>query len=254
MQQPNGGGGGGAMAPGGQLNGGFGGGSGELIRSLLNEVRPGDLITSDFMRRLLQALAGLQDILGQLDDSVGIGKVPDVIFLQLPQALSILRGNDPPLKIEGVYDTFGNRVAVGDADMKAGSRGERIVLAQFPVPNAKITGDKSVKLLVSTEANRWLGMLDVLMDKGPDLWEYFQTRNRGKHNSTETPGGTHSPDMKQTEPAAAASTPAPATAATAPATSSAAGAPPADDTAALKPTKTAAKARARSKPAKPVGG
>ncbi len=241
MQQLGGGGGriGEAVTVGPRESGGKRGGSGALIRSLLDEVRPGDLITSDFMRRLLQGLAGLEDVLGQLDDPVGIGKVPDVVFLQLPRALTMLRANEPSLSIEGVYDTFGNKVATGD---KNESRGERIVLAQFPVPGAKITGDKSVKLLVSTETNKWLGALEVLMDKGPDLWEFVQTRRRPV-NTNEKTGGTDSPNaagaVPAAEPAAAASQ-----STTAP-----------TDAAALKPaTKAATKSRARRQPTKPADG
>ena len=245
MQQLGGGGGGigEAMAIGLRGSGGKRGGSGELIRSLLDEVRPGDLITSDFMRRLLQGLAGLEDVLGQLDDSVGIGKVPDVVFLQLPRALTMLRANEPSLDIEGVYDTFGNRVAIGEANLKAETRGERIVLAQFPVPGAKITGDKSVKLLVSTETNKWLGALDVLMDKGPELWDFVQTRRRPV-NPNERMGGASSPNVGGAGPAAE-----PATAASSQTTTA-----PADAVAAKTATKAATKSRARRKPATPADG
>ena len=223
MQQTGGGGGGGAT---GMIRWKGTGGSGELIRSLLEDVRPGDLITSEFMRKLLRGLADLEDYLGQLDDSVGIGRAPDVVFLQLPRAVSALRANDPALTIEGIYDTFGNKINPADDKM----RGERIVLAQFPVPGAKITGDRSVKLVVSTEANRWIGILELLADRGPGLLDYWQ-KSRGTTDTSTKPHPASNP-IPQSEAAPEA---VPAT----------------DDPVA---TKTARKARARRKSTKTAGG
>lgn len=184
-----------------------GGGGGSLIRELLDEVRPGDLITSDFMRRLLAGLAGLEEYLGQLDGSPGIGTVPDVIFLQLPKALAMLRANEPELKIEGAFDPFGNKVRLeGETN-----RGERIVLAQFPVPGAKITGDRMVKLLVSTETSKWMQVLEMVVDKGPDLVSAVQRwRDSGEKNQT-----VDTTDLNaQKSEAAPAAQPAPGTAPT----------------------------------------
>ncbi|MCA1612875.1 MAG: hypothetical protein LC800_01730 [Acidobacteria bacterium] len=206
------------------------GGGGSLIRELLDEVRPGDLITSDFMRRLLAGLAGLEDYLGQLDDSAGIGAVPDVIFLQLPKALAMLRANEPTLKIEGAYDPFGNKIKL-DGET---ARGERIVLAQFPVPGAKVTGDRMVKLLVSTEMSKWMQALEMLVDRGPDLISAWQRRSDSgeKTQTIDTTG----PNAQKSE-AAPAAEPAPGTASAS-----------TNDAATKTATKKTTKSRPRSKP------
>lgn len=244
MQQPNGGG----AAPGGQLKGGYGGGTGTLIKSLLQEVRPGDLITSDFMRRLLEGFATLEEYLGQLDNTVGLKTVPDVLFMNYRQALSRLDANDPPLKAIAC-DIFGNMIGRGDDRSFGEMKGERIVLAQFPVPDAKILAHMPVRLLVSTEPNRLYNLLETVIMKGPEYYEAYQKmRGKGDDPPRPTYGGTNDPKAEPA-PASASATAASATpAATAPATA------PADTTAAQTPAKTATKSRARSKPAKPAGG
>jgi hypothetical protein len=253
MQQANGGddGGGGAMAPGGQWQGGFGGGTGTLIRSLLREVRPGDLITSDFMRRLLEGFATLEEYLGRLDNTVGLKTVPDVLFMTYRQALSRLETNDPPLK-SITCDIFGTMIGPGNDKSFGETKGERIVLAQFPVPDAKILAHTPVRLVVSSEPNRVFNLLETVVTKGPEYYEAYQ-RMRNKGGDTPQPGGDN-PTYGGANAATAGSDPA-AAATPAGAASTSTAKAPADDPAALTPTKTpVTRSRARRKPAKPAGG
>ena len=109
---------------------------------MLDEVRPGDLIKSDFMTRLLRRINVLEAAVLKLA-SGGDVVVPDLFGQQLSKVAAAVKQSGK-LKVGLVLDAVGTEI---DAD--AAAEGARLVLGQYPVPGAEVDEGTGLNLFVS---------------------------------------------------------------------------------------------------------
>ena len=111
---------------------------------MLDEVRPGDLITSDFMKRLLQRINVLEAAVLKLA-SGGEVVVPDLFGQQLSAVRTAVNQSGGKLKFGLVLDAFQTEIDPDETD-----EGPRLVLGQYPVPGAEVDEGTELNLFVST--------------------------------------------------------------------------------------------------------
>lgn len=174
---------------------------GGVLGSLLDEVRPGDLITSDFMRRLLTGLARLEVEITDL----GRVQVPELFGKDLEEAEAELTRNK--LKVGKVLDAFGRHVSQNPIERFV----ERKVLSQSPPAGSRTDEGESVNLLVSVQLFSIAGRLfeefrkQGVFDLAGVAAKQFLTR-RTQDTDTQRPGSTDT--SKQDAPATGQPVPA----------------------------------------------
>ena len=123
---------------------GSGGGSDVIAYdTMLDEVRPGDLITSDFMIRLLRRINVLEAAVQQLA-SGGEVIVPDLFGQPLRKVTAAVKKGAGKLEFGLVLDVTGEQIDPEKADDAA-----RVVLGQYPVPGEEVDEGTELNLLVS---------------------------------------------------------------------------------------------------------
>lgn len=167
--------------------------AGDVISALvLNEadkVQPGDLITAEWMNKLLHRLAVLEAVVGlsQSPDK-GTFAMPNLFGVALREGIAILKRDK--LHLNKVLNTFGQRtsqqltkaelektleglihmsgrmVAKQELDLLVKNANlpsvSPIILAQFPVPNERVKPNASVNLLVTTNPGIHLALFSTI--------------------------------------------------------------------------------------------
>lgn len=110
------------------------------------EVKPGELISSEWINDLLAKLAELDAQVQLLAGSVGTGSivVPDLFGRTLTQARQILTLPAQQLSLGSLVDAVGANVNPNSAEA-----GALIVIGQYPVPGARSVPGGAVSLLLS---------------------------------------------------------------------------------------------------------
>lgn len=150
------GGGGGISTGGGGKGGGTGSGESIVIAgagddgsdlvafdAMLSEARPGDLITSDFMTRLLKRINVLEAAVLKLA-SGGDVVVPDLFGQKLSKVAAAVKNSAGMLEFGLVLDAVGTEIDPEEVD-----DGARLVLGQYPVPGAEVDEGTELNLFVS---------------------------------------------------------------------------------------------------------
>jgi hypothetical protein len=117
------------------------GGDAVAFDPMLDEVRPGDLITSDFMMRLLARINRLEAVARTLA-ARGEVLVPDLFGQSLSATLAAVQASDGLLRVGRILDTAGQQVS-------ASQPGTRVVLGQHPAPGEEVDRGTRLNLLVS---------------------------------------------------------------------------------------------------------
>lgn len=110
---------------------------------MLDEARPGDLITADFMTRLLRRINVLEAAVLKLAAG-GEVVVPDLFGQQLSAVAAAVEQSAGKLKFGLVLDGLGTEIDPEETD-----DGTRLVLGQYPAPGAEVDEGTELKLLVS---------------------------------------------------------------------------------------------------------
>lgn len=111
--------------------------------SMLDEVRPGDLITSDFMMRLLARVNQLEAAVLKLAEG-GDVVVPDLFGQTLTKVAEAVGNSGGKLAFGLVLDVIAQEIDPTEDD-----EGPRLVLAQYPAPGDEVDEGTELNLLVS---------------------------------------------------------------------------------------------------------
>lgn len=117
------------------------GGDEVVFDPMLDEVRPGDLITSDFMLRLLARVNRLEAVLRRIGEG-GAVAVPDFFGVPFQNAIDAVQKSGGKLKFGLMIDTTGQQIDVA-------TPGKRVVLGQHPAPGDEVDEGTVLNLLVS---------------------------------------------------------------------------------------------------------
>lgn len=121
--------------------GGDGGADALAFDKMLDEVRPGDLITSDFMVRLLERINQLEAAVLELAKG-GDVTVPDFFGRSLLQVVTAVGASNGLLVFGLVLDVGGNVINPNQS-------GPRVVLGQHPAPGDEVDEGTELNLLVA---------------------------------------------------------------------------------------------------------
>lgn len=119
------------------------GGRGIITLEFDKGVRPGDLITAEFMNRLLRRVAQLENALASVEAGKPVG-VPNFFGMSLFDAAEAVRQTGGNLVMGRVLNVLGTSVLYS-----SGIARECVVLAHFPVPDANVGFRTSVDFVVS---------------------------------------------------------------------------------------------------------
>ena len=124
------------------IKGGGADGTDEVaVDRMLDEVRPGDLITSDFMVRLLERINQLEAAVLKLAGG-GEVTVPDLFGRSLSKVIASVQKSDGALAIGLILDVLGTEVNPAEP-------GTRVVLGQQPPAGNEVDEGTEIDLLVS---------------------------------------------------------------------------------------------------------
>jgi hypothetical protein len=116
------------------------------MAKLIQEVRPGEIISADLWNQLVTKIEELDTKLAELSGNIITGSVtvPNVFGKKLSEAKSIIGAPTLQLALGNVIDAFGNVVSPNQP-----ATANLIVINQLPAPGAKVFPGSSVNLVVA---------------------------------------------------------------------------------------------------------